>query len=222
MPDSVPDEPVDRNPPREALQAPAVPPELVAPFKPDLDADERLIWAGVSWPTWGQSGGWWKALLAGFAAVGVAAGTLAAFFDPRFKAIETLCGTIAVVAGSIGFLILVGGLMAAIDAWREGRATRGVLYALTDRRAILRRPVAGSRGIEVQSIPRGSVRTLHRVEYPDGSGDLVFALADATPGLPTVFAGIADIQRVESLARLTLLTPPSRAGDPHSQGAYDR
>jgi hypothetical protein len=70
--------------------------------------------------------------------------------------------------------------------------------------------------IVVQSVARDGVAGVLRIEYPDGSGDVRFRLkgieiVDGVPVNPTVFRGIADVRRVEELARRTLFVP--QAGD---------
>ena len=64
---------------------------------------------------------------------------------------------------------------------------RRPVYGLTDRRAIFLTLVAGSNAVQIQSIPRGSIRPeeIRRVQRPDGSGDLLFLQKHFDPnGLP--------------------------------------
>jgi hypothetical protein len=75
---------------------------------------------------------------------------------------------------------------------------------LTDRRAIIWRPAGRPGGVEVATFRRGEVHELRRVEYPDGSGDLLL-FPDAESGASTLFAGVPEIVAVERLARQTLL-----------------
>ena len=91
---------------------------------------------------------------------------------------------------------------------------RRTCYALTPRRVIFWQTVPSffqastptRVGIEVSSCPRRAIQSIHRVEYPDRSGDLVLNCSEAagTWGGRQI-EGIADIRRVERLFRDVLV-----------------
>jgi len=102
-------------------------------------------------------------------------------------------------------LLLIG---TPIWAFVEARRT---LYAVTDRRLILSRPIFNG-SIRTKSFLTDDVGPLERLERADGSGDLLFGLArefrrkDGTNALGRQgFFGIAQVREVESLIRATLL-----------------
>lgn len=184
-----------------------VPEELLATIKSELEPDERLLWIdqarrrGVE----GKSG-WITAIIWALACGIVSAVCVALAIQP--KSIGSLAETAAVVgllSGIIGFFILVGMLTNWLSGSSERWAQRAVLYALTDRRAIMRRPQVGTRGVKVESIERGGVQSIRRVEYPDGSGDIVLQGTKLGSGI-TGFDRVADVRRVEELAKRILLT----------------
>lgn len=91
---------------------------------------------------------------------------------------------------------------------RSTRARLGrTLYALTDRRAIIWTPSGRPGGVAVHSISRSAVTKVHRVEYPDGSGDVVFRQPTdmESIGTPSGFEMVPEVVRVERLVRESLL-----------------
>lgn len=193
----------------EAPGAFRIPAELAAPFEPDLGPGERLLWVGVSHSRWARPRDGWRGFIVAAGAFLLSAGTLSAFLDPRFAPIGVLCGVIGVLAGTAGTLVLVAASLTAGQRYREGKVLRQVAYAITDRRLIVRRPVSDSQGVEVLAIEPGEVLTVHRLEFPDGTGDVVLALGDAHHGQPLSLAAIDEVRRVETLARQVLLSSPS-------------
>lgn len=186
--------------------------DLRARIKPELAPDERLCWAGRSGlrvPTAGSSGVTFALFAGGFGVISVVC--LAAFagaFGPRWLRIEMLLAGVGLVAGIIALLMVLGMIGSVVDARAERRRFRGELYALTDRRAIIWRPQPRSSGVEVFSFPRGTVKTVHRLEYPDGSGDVSFGRPEATAwNDPTAFFGVPEARRVEELVRRLLIEP---------------
>jgi hypothetical protein len=184
----------------------ALPEEWVARIKPELAPGERLIWAGQARPSRELSGQSYATIyVLGFAAVavfGVAA--LFGVFGSHFRAIETTLATVGVGSGIISFLIGLGLIANMLDKRSERRLLKGTLYALTDARAITWSPTGGA--LTVQSIPRGSVKSLHRMEYADGSGSVIFDNpASVQSGVVSGFREIPDARRVEALVRLYLI-----------------
>lgn len=189
-----------------------MPEDLSERIKPELSPGERLLWAAWERPAGaGEAppflyGSIWALGFLVLSALGFAG--LFGYLGRRFAPIEVLCGTVGVLAGIIGFFIPVG----MLGSWVTERGARSALkrkyYALTDRRAILWTPRAGSSAVEVRSFPRGTIAAVHRAEYPDGSGDVLFERTPTDRYQPAVgFEGIADVRRVEDLARRVLLAP---------------
>jgi hypothetical protein len=192
-----------------------LPEDLHDVIKPELAPGERLLWAGranarasgrTSTPLLGFV---WSA---GF--LTVSAGCFAAFFGllgQRFNVIEIATGLFGVIAGIIGFLVLIGTLGSWISEGSGRALIKRRCYALTDRRAIVWNPRAGSKAVEVYSFHRGRVKDVHRTEYPDGSGDVIFALKDARydESESGRFVGVAEVRRVEDLVRRVLVQQDS-------------
>ena len=141
--------------------------------------------------------------------------TLAAFlgaFGPKFAG-STPCSAVSASSRASSGSCTIGLFSSWVETSLESRRTVQILsYALTDRRAIIWRPVAGSDGIEVYTYDRGKIGRLHRVEYPDGSGDVVFGLPNELHHPLRGFEGVAEVRRVEDLVRRTLMTGDSEAG----------
>jgi hypothetical protein len=104
------------------------------------------------------------------------------------------------------FFVLIGLGLLSTPFWLRRKAKQ-TCYALTDRRAILFE--GGSLGgFSVRSYGPHDLKALERVEYPDGSGDLVFAgsrrgrrrVRTDSPG----FMRIDNVREVEALLRQTL------------------
>lgn len=189
--------------------------DLLARIKGELAPDERLVWVDESriGPKSGASG-WVVALIWALACGLVSAYCLSLPIHAESGAAH---GAVAPVAGLLSeiaaFLILVG----MFGTWVSGLGRRGdrtpTLRALTDRRAIIRRPRIGTKAIEAHSIDRGTVRHPHRVEYPDGHGDVVFNRPTGQGWVPEIaFENVPNVRRVEDLAKQVLLnaaTTPS-------------
>jgi hypothetical protein len=102
--------------------------------------------------------------------------------------------------------VLIGLLLLSSPYWVIRHAKR-TCYALTDRRAILRKPgLLG--GIEVRSYGPAELTKLHRVDYSDGVGDLVFEEvkvgADGDGTQRHGFLAIDNVRKVEELLRKAL------------------
>jgi hypothetical protein len=190
--------------------------DLRGRVKSELDPDERLLWVGRATHAKSPSLG---CVIAG-AAVVVGAGLVAVVgLLPSLSAWinDGSPQTFGVVAALIGFLTLLATLFAWSNRLRVLAQNAVTLYALTDRRAIIWMPAWSRKGaMVVQSVVRGGIAGVDRIEYADGSGDVRFRLkgieiVDGIPVNPAVFRGIADVRRVEELARRTLFV--TQAGD---------
>jgi hypothetical protein len=201
-----------------------LPPELDQRVRSELAADERLVWVGRPRPDLyrGQTiflsifGAFFAAAalfifsmglvmtvgFAGFgAAAGGAAGGLAGCF-PLFFCLFTVP------------FMLIGVYMTTAPLWMPKRIGR-IVYALTDRRAILWEPGWFGGQYTVRNYTREGLGRMYRKDRADGAGDLVFEefytrSSDADGNVSTMrnqrgFLGIDRVREVEELLRLTLL-----------------
>ncbi len=194
----------------------ALPEELLGLVKPELQPGERLLWAATALPR-PPSVIRSPVRASIFTAISfsTSAGAFYLIFGPtrpKFLSVEgLLCGlgVIAFVSGLFSAFIVA---CAALDKWSPSGRLALNTYALTDRRAIIWVPQSSLNAVEVHAFARGSFKTIHRLEYPDGSGSVRFAYpTEEFPQGPTGFEGVSDVRRVEELARRTLIDPgPTR------------
>ncbi len=90
---------------------------------------------------------------------------------------------------------------------RDRRRTATVCNALTDRRAIVWTPETDGDAVRVQTVARGQVGNLVRIERPDGSGTLEFSRthSDFDYYQRLKFENIPDVRRVEQIVRNNLM-----------------
>ena len=188
----------------------ALPEEWLARIKPELAPGERLIWAGQSKPSRARSGRSvamiWGSGFAVIAIFGFAG--LSGALGPTIAESEQTLANVAVCSSVIAFLIVIGLIAHGLGGVFNQPSMTASLYALTDLRAIIWSPSAA--GVAVVSHRRGTIKSVHRVEFPDGSGSVHFT----TPGLnffglTAGFLNVADARRVEALIRLHLIAEPS-------------
>ena len=183
---------------------------LLAQLKPELEPGERLVWASEPGRSpVGQPPSAGKALVLtalGFVGLGIALVGVRWLVGPQGDRVAELAAVSFVLAFLTVGLLVVGGLLQMIKALCFPGDRRRPLYGLTDRRAIFLTPVAGTKAVQVQSIPRGSIRpeSIRRVQRPDGSGDLLF-LPDLAR--PNGFHGVANVRAVDLLLRRHSLSP---------------
>lgn len=172
--------------------------DLRGRFKSELDPGERLLWSGR--PVAVKEHPLWRASL-------VLLGLLCLF------------GVLFAVVFSAGLIILTvySGIILAVLLWArhmDRRKLAGMRYALTDRRAIIWQPLFWRQGaIRVQSLARGEVASISRLEFDDGTGDISFRikgleLAQGARPEPSSLRGIADVRRVEEQMRRVLMGTP--------------
>lgn len=195
-----------------------LPDELRHRIKAELQPGERLLWSSRGMPR-GRTG--CSPIAVGLLIVGsflLSGVALAAFFGklggPPADGTATL--VFGLGAAAVGLVTLFG----VLSEWLTGRSKRSPvesgLYALTDRRAIIwKRAPFQAGAVEVTTIARGQARLIRRVEHPDGSGDVLFAVQDAwllegEGWKPGGFEGITDVRRVEDLARRILFADPTQ------------
>ena len=202
-----------------------LPPDLRGRVKAELVPGESLIWAGRgsrSLPALTDSYRGYEhhpAALAIFAvgslslSVVILALLMGVFgFDaagpggPDERLVAKIgCGFLAIV----GVLTMFGAIWKWIERRRRRRTEDGRLYALTDRRVISWEPNWQATGIGVYSDPLGSIRKIHRVEYPDGLGDVCFSSDRPdldNPGilLSSGFHRIDEPRRVEQFVKVAV------------------
>ena len=186
--------------------------DVRARVKAELEPGERLLWAARSSPPPATMGvGYFIA--AGFALVFLALGILIlgqAMSHSRAqfnRESEMPVGITVTLAGCLIVATAIGIRVSEVLA--QGRQARSY-YALTDRRAIAWIPEPKGDAIRVRSLPRGQIRSVTRIERPDGSGTLEFILS---PGCPdyyfhgTGMVHIPEVRRVEQIVRNFLVTP---------------
>lgn len=186
--------------------------ETLSRIKTELDPGERLLWAvrPRSKPvamSWGVSTA--GLLSASFVLLGFVFMRLS--FHPGLAPNEK-----PLVLGVICWVLacfIVGGMIVN----RRERDTQDSrldksLYALTDRRAISWFPSIKRGALEIVSIHKGECLRLSRVEYPDGTGDVLFRsrvkgeYEDFDQHEFAGFPGVQDVRRVEELVRRTLFS----------------
>lgn len=200
----------------------------------ELAPPERLLWSGRPIPGSGED----RRLLVilGLTLIGLAAGAavyylmwlMTADFGDDF--LRNVAG--GFYGAAIYFAVLLGAGNALERCFRARRV--GTLFALTDRRAIVWHPGRSRGGVEVYSFPLGSLDSVHRLEKPDGSGDLAFLPVVERPfGPPRGFTRVADVASLDALFREAMgssmigrLREPDDAADggapiPKEAGAID-
>ncbi len=185
--------------------------ELRESIKPELEPGERLLWASKPGPRVLKKGS--GNLSAGVAvwAVGMVILGVVCWYgskltSDRFAGLSALLLTVAVISGVISFLIVLGWLSSTFTEPSDRASLADQVYALTDQRAIFKITDPRTLSTKVQSFHRGMIKgeDLHRVQYPDGSGDVVFLKGY---GHANGFLDVAEVRRVEGLIRRFLIAP---------------
>lgn len=189
--------------------------DLRGRVKVEIEPGERLLWAArathAKSPPFGCAA-------SGTAVVIVATLTALALWTIDFTGRPS--NGLQFVLGLVSLFLTLLVLPGAVSAWNHRRTeiarVVGTLYALTDRRAIIWVPQDRKGTVAVHSFRRGQVSRVHRIERPDGSGDVFFSLAEGAGqpwSTPEGFKGIPEVRRVEDLTRRVLLMSPSRRED---------
>lgn len=190
--------------------------DLRARIKAELEPGERLVWADrairaqtkqntslINLALW---------FLGGLGVFGLFLAYVTGLFGtpPKTGSEVPVLGIVAVISALVGLGTGIALAVAIVDRVQARRPSSWATYALTDRRAILWSPREGTKAVEVFTFPGQSLLGLHRIEYPDGSGDVLFQEEKRYPWDSRGFLGIADVRRVESLARPILVDPDPR------------
>jgi hypothetical protein len=190
---------------------------LRARIKAELDPGEPLLWAGRPILERQPIGrGTVNASIAGVLFLVLAAACLAGAYQFRHREVGGLV-FVAVIALIVDFFIVLALVHGVSDRKARRESLAETTYALTDRRVIIWMPVrmlygnwmpgGPSTAIQVASHPRSAIREIHRVEYPDGSGDIQIRRADEEGSWTSIslISRVADVRRVERLIRDALL-----------------
>ena len=186
--------------------------ELPLLVKPELQPGERLLWAaraqrklpGEAIKVIGPSIFTFTSLALCFLAFYASFGPT----RPQLLSIEPVLLSIGAITMFTGLISGVLTVYCVADQWLTRGRFVAKLYALTDRRAIIWIPQKPSNAIEVHSFARGTIKDIHRLEYPDGSGSVRFGpILDGYHNSPMGFEGVADVRFVEDLSRRTLIDP---------------
>ena len=202
------------NPPSESLAGDALDYEWMARIKVELAPGERLLWAGpaglaslppFAWRTWGI---WLIGLvaigpLAVVARSGVLGPSVRRFSEPWLANVSLGCL----------FFYAVTLFQSLKETYDDRRTRRGLVYALTDRRAIRWEQSPRSRGVAVSTLAGRSIGSVRRVEYSGDVGDVEF-VANVPLGEFRGFLGVRDVRRVESIAREILVNPQYQWREP--------
>lgn len=185
--------------------------------KEELLPGERLLWAARSHRDPFRLSGFALNL---FVTLTFAAGSFIAFryvFSAERQG-RTPDGLVA-IAILLGIAAAISAIVFAssIASERNKRWTRSQhLYAITNRRVILRTPTYDRLGVEVRTIDLPAVGSIHRTEYPDQLGTLTFSVEGSGPKVVDPEHGTVDpfetyrlekipeIRRVELLLRQTI------------------
>ncbi len=200
-------------------EEPAVdlPAELADRVRRELLDGERLLWAGRPLRGPGRAVG----------CVLIALGLYLALFMAVCVVVMTVASVALALEGEWAagaFVLAVYLPPAAILGWYLprlqfviARQHRRCVYALTDRRAIVL-TVGPISEVNAQSFGPAEAASMHRTEYPDGSGSLLFeryaVVGRTDDGVPLVrferrggFLEVAAVRDVEHRVRRALLPP---------------
>lgn len=192
----------------------AWPEPLLELIKPELKPGERLLWASRSdrpSPTEvgrAKPSGWMAGLALGVVGLAFFAFGVAVSRFTRSQASDFFAA-IGIALGLFSAVILSCTTVGAV--WRTWARSRSSvrMYALTDARALIWDPMPRSSAVVVHTFPKGTIRAenLRRLQFPDGSGDVLFRNLYESP---SGFFGVADVRRVEDLIRQFLIEPEKR------------
>jgi hypothetical protein len=192
--------------------------DLHAILKGELEPGERLLWARRSEPV-AEVFGLGFYLFSAVAMILLVLGVvgIGSFLDARrhrhfFD--ESSIGVGLLFLG-VACVIVIGLIAYWNGRRREFRRKANILYAVTDRRAIVWTPEPKGDAIRIKTVDRGQIQTLERVQRPNGSGDLIFSTwkGHAMPDpdydcgwYSFGFRDIHDVRRVEQVVRHNLVS----------------
>jgi hypothetical protein len=194
--------------------------DLRAILKGELEPGERLLWAGRSDPV-AERVGLGFCLSGAIAMILLILGVLgiASFLGaPRHHPWDESPIVIGLLSIGCACPIVIG----LITNWNyrmsEFRRKSNILYAVTERRAIVRTPERKGDAVRIKSVHRGQITDVERVQRPDGSGNLYFSTGRvyASPEYPfdrhdLGFKDIHDVRRVEQIVLNNLVSTEKTA-----------
>jgi hypothetical protein len=181
-------------------------------LKGELEPGERLLWAGRSDPVavrFGLGFYLYSAIAMILPVVGIAP-FLNARRHHHFDAPPIGWGLLLV---GIACVIVIGLIAYWSSRRREFRRRSNILYAVTDRRAIIWIRERKSDAIRIKTVQRSQIMTVERVQRPDGSGNLFFSTGRGHLSAEYEFdwhgfgfLDIHDVRRVEQIVRNNLVS----------------
>lgn len=201
----------------------SLPPELDSRVRAELNEGEHLLWVGQPRPRWLSGEALVLALFGlpftGFAVFWTAMALWMGAAANGGKNNPGLLFQVCFPMFGLPFIVIGLGLLSS-PYWQRRRALR-TCYALTDRRALVWE--AGNFGsVTVRSYEPGALKAMERVEYADGSGDLVFeevrrvwAGSQGRRRTSTErrgFLAVDDVRTIEALVRKALLSGDKSGG----------
>jgi hypothetical protein len=175
-------------------------------LKRELGPGERLLWAAEStMPPFPLGAGYLVGASIAIAPSAMGINLLYAYWQPLGK-IEHLTGSMCWLAfGAILTACLVANARGRL---KERRRKGEALSAITDRRAIVWLPEPTGDAIRIQTLARGHVGNLTRIERMDGSGTLEFSKTpnDFEYYNRFAFENVPDVRRAEQIVRNNLMT----------------
>ena len=183
--------------------------DLRVRVKGELEPGERLIWAERSNPPLEPMGTGFY-VLAAIAAILMVLGTIG--MTRQTRRADDSAFAFGLIAWAIAALIVIGLPANVVSRFKKRRRDAAVCYAITDRRGIIWTPEAKGDAVRIRSFPRGEIRSLVRIENPDGSGSVLFGFGagEAQADIPMEwhphgFFHVAGARRVELIARNNLI-----------------
>jgi hypothetical protein len=174
--------------------------------KRELEPGERLLWAAEStMPPFPLGAGYLVGASIAIALLAMGTALLYAWWQALGKN-EHLGGSMSCLAfGAILTACLVANARGRL---KERRRKGEALSAITDRRAIVWLPEPTGDAIRIQTLARGHVGNLARIERLDGSGTLEFSKApnDFDYYNRFAFENVPDVRRAEQIVRNNLMT----------------
>jgi hypothetical protein len=192
----------------------ALPPELEERVRAELGAGERLVWVGQPRPDLYRG----QTIFLTIFGIFFMTPPLLMFCGGMAVAVSILVGgaqqgndlaAAGCVPGCFALFtlpfLLVGGTLATSLFWMPDRI-RKIVYALTDRRALVWTPNFLGGGFTTRSYAGEGLGRMNRVERANGSGDLIFEEQYTSRSRSQYgFMAIDRVREVEELVRLTLL-----------------
>jgi hypothetical protein len=193
----------------EAALGDDLPDDLLARIKAELEPGERVLWAAKSLGPHRESGSPWGCLGWSLFFLAVSASAFFLTYGPprsRVREIEGFLLSAGLLAGIVGISFVAVTMVSWVSNLRRSWTTKPPWHALTDRRAIVWESQVGSAGIAVHAYARGTVKGIHRIEFPDGTGDVIFSTSQIPAyEIQCGFLRIPEVIRVEGLTRDYLL-----------------